>query len=481
MATLPTNRTTGVDAATHVADHNEIHRLHDILDGSTVNTATNTAAIVAEVARATAAEANKTSARINMKIKYGLHADNATDDTALIAAGIATEVAAAVADGTNYRDLFFPPGVYLVSGSLTQGGSTHGNALIPLPVIAATQQKVTLVLSGVADASATYHWLQTATQQSGTVFHTTVSTVVDGTFGEPSIIGGPTFAQGYGGSSGSPLFNNMLIVIDGISLLMPQDPHINGFDFKGMGQANVKTASCLVATGAALISSITYPTAGWQFGLGMPNVDNNDNCNIGIYSAQGMNYGVIASEHTTIVSMRAVYCVAGLVCAGGINTGTPHGMVIFYASCEACSIGVQFNYDTANPTKITIFMMDYEALGAPFGIFWAINDPANNGLGTIYVRDVPTAEMVNGGSQLRIYNEDAASGHKTAPAIPTSTVAFQNPFWRDAFVNIVGGTVTVIAVDGTATGLTSGSFMVPTGKNITLTYSVAPTWNWVCL
>jgi hypothetical protein len=74
------------------------------------------------------------------------------------------------------------------------------------------------------------------------------------------------------------------------------------------------------------------------------------------------------------------------------------------------------------------------------------------------------------------------TGVQTPPAIPASTVALVNPFWRDAAVTVNGGTVTVIAVDGTATGITSGTVVVPAGKNIAITYSVVPTsWNWVLL
>jgi hypothetical protein len=45
-------------------------------------------------------------------------------------------------------------------------------------------------------------------------------------------------------------------------------------------------------------------------------------------------------------------------------------------------------------------------------------------------------------------------------------------------VQIIGGTVSQVAVDGTNTGLVSGFFRVPSGKTITLTYTVAPTWSW---
>lgn len=65
-----------------------------------------------------------------------------------------------------------------------------------------------------------------------------------------------------------------------------------------------------------------------------------------------------------------------------------------------------------------------------------------------------------------------------SPAVPATTVAYTNNFGSDAAVFITGGTVTAIAIGGTATGLTSGSFRVPSGQTITLTYSVAPTWAW---
>lgn len=71
----------------------------------------------------------------------------------------------------------------------------------------------------------------------------------------------------------------------------------------------------------------------------------------------------------------------------------------------------------------------------------------------------------------------------TAPSVPATTVALTNPFPFPVSVWISGGTVTVITVKGvgnpaTNTGLTSGMFRLPQGGQITLTYSVAPTWVW---
>jgi len=69
----------------------------------------------------------------------------------------------------------------------------------------------------------------------------------------------------------------------------------------------------------------------------------------------------------------------------------------------------------------------------------------------------------------------------TAPTVPVSTVVLTNPFQTDCVVYISGGTVTVIAVNGVTTGLTSGTFIVEALKTIAITYSVVPTWVWVAL
>ena len=74
------------------------------------------------------------------------------------------------------------------------------------------------------------------------------------------------------------------------------------------------------------------------------------------------------------------------------------------------------------------------------------------------------------------YNPVGAFGAQ--PAVPATTVAYTNHFGVDATVHVAGGTVSAIAIGGTATGATSGPFRVPSGQTITLTYTVAPTWVW---
>lgn len=59
-------------------------------------------------------------------------------------------------------------------------------------------------------------------------------------------------------------------------------------------------------------------------------------------------------------------------------------------------------------------------------------------------------------------------------SVPASGTAFATKP-TDLTYYVTGGTVTVIAVAGTSTGLTSGTFRVPATQTFTITYSVAPT------
>ncbi len=92
------------------------------------------------------------------------------------------------------------------------------------------------------------------------------------------------------------------------------------------------------------------------------------------------------------------------------------------------------------------------------------------------------------GTSTRIKNNVGFNprGHSvTQPAVPASTVAVTNTTGSDCTVLIAGGTLTVINVGGSATGITAAaaagsvhSVRVPVGQTISITYTVAPTWQW---
>ena len=407
---------------------------------------------------------------------YGVVADNTTDVTAAINAVIAQAVADGIADGTYFARIHFPPGTYVLSSPTTKGGATQGNAQITLPVISTTNRKFVLVLSGTENGSAFAHWEQTTGQRSGVVLRSTLtSQTIDGTWGVPSILGGPTVAQGTG------TFSNMNLVVDGITLMAPHDPTFIAWDLRYVAQVVILSASALanagVAGGAPTLGG-NPPTSDQSIGLRLPNNLNNDCTIIVDFSCEGFYYGCWVGEHLAALRIALIYCQVGIL-VYDIGGASFHGATISNLSVEATPIHIQ-----AINSNGGSFPLNIEGMHTETGTTWNVDDINNNFTGTINWSNIANAApLIRGAANLKIVsnNQMSAPGAKTAPGVPATTVALQNPFWRDCAVSVSGGTVSAIAVAGTATGLTSGTVIVPSGKTITLTYSSAPTWTWVAL
>lgn len=67
------------------------------------------------------------------------------------------------------------------------------------------------------------------------------------------------------------------------------------------------------------------------------------------------------------------------------------------------------------------------------------------------------------------------------PAVPATTVAATNESIYPMWVEVVGGTVTAVTIDGVSVGRTVGMFIVRPGGTISWTGSGAPTWKWFAL
>jgi hypothetical protein len=67
----------------------------------------------------------------------------------------------------------------------------------------------------------------------------------------------------------------------------------------------------------------------------------------------------------------------------------------------------------------------------------------------------------------------------TTPGVPTSNTPVTNATGQPVNVTITGGTMTAVVVNGTTVGVGAGTYQVPSGGTITLTFTVAPTWNWI--
>jgi len=67
----------------------------------------------------------------------------------------------------------------------------------------------------------------------------------------------------------------------------------------------------------------------------------------------------------------------------------------------------------------------------------------------------------------------------TTPVIPASTVLVQNIALQPYYVQIIGGAVSVVTVNGQQVGAGDGTYLVPSGGTIAMTYTAAPSWVWV--
>lgn len=419
---------------------------------------------------------------------YGAVGDGTTDDSTAIKNAVAAAVSAAQSDGSYYAEVRFQAKTYLVN-TPTTGGATNGSAMVPLPVLPVAGQKMTLVLRGVGDASGLYHWNQTTVQKAGTVLRTTYSAgdSLPAT-GEVSVLGGPTPHYGYGYPSG--LFSNMLAVVDAITVVVPQNPRVCGFDFRGVAEMHVKTAAVLAASTSTGAPAIPDPVWGWA--LSPPDIQNNALCDIDNFSVEGHISGLRITEHVKCSSLRAINCFNGIVCDG--SSGFPHANWIGYACVENCKRAVAYATSRA---KLNIACLDIESPTSSTGDH-QINDPGNGGVGTINMfsnaydpNNLNTNILndatlgVNGASGLRVINAELLPGVTTAPTVPATATPLKNPFWRDAAVS-VSGTVTGVKIDGVSTGIAGtiagATVFVPSGKTIELDYSGAtPTWVWTII
>lgn len=80
-------------------------------------------------------------------------------------------------------------------------------------------------------------------------------------------------------------------------------------------------------------------------------------------------------------------------------------------------------------------------------------------------------------------NRDITDGDWAGkPAVPATTVTATNNSGHTAWVEITGGTVTAVKVDGVTIGTrVAGMFLVRPDSTIAWVGSAAPTWQWFLL
>lgn len=67
------------------------------------------------------------------------------------------------------------------------------------------------------------------------------------------------------------------------------------------------------------------------------------------------------------------------------------------------------------------------------------------------------------------------------PAVPATNITVLNTNPNAVSVVISGGTLTAVKVNGVTVGTVAGTYIVPAGQTIAITYTVAPTWVWTAV
>ncbi|HEY5396214.1 MAG TPA: hypothetical protein VIL16_12535 [Trebonia sp.] len=127
----------------------------------------------------------------------------------------------------------------------------------------------------------------------------------------------------------------------------------------------------------------------------------------------------------------------------------------------AALVAKQVNYDPTRGSDGSL-LMKVEGQGNAFGLEWGVQ----------LTPGVRTDTTATNGASL-----DQGAGFST-PSVPASTTPVTNTSPLPATVVISGGTVSNVSVNGVTAGAGDGTYTVPAGQTIAITYSAAPTWTW---
>ncbi len=268
---------------------------------------------------------------------YGATGDGTTDDTTYVQAAI--DAAIAAGGGVVY----FPRGVYKISGALQDTG--RSNAQLLLPRINLTAEQITVELCGEFTPPADISVVGAMTlPDNHSIIKGTLNT---GSGTSPCLLG----AWGPSGSSGD--FSNAHVVLRNLTFRMPSDPVLTAIDLEHT--VCMELDNVIVDTGSYDVAGLAQMTTSTSYGVKLPAINNGAQSVLGTLNILGFYKGIkagehayghnvnvwgcrqavefVAANHPSIFERLGIYhCQRGLVGTGGAHYVDIHQLNIEHAA-----------------------------------------------------------------------------------------------------------------------------------------------------
>jgi hypothetical protein len=493
-ADIVTNGTTTITSATaNWTGHNGEHIMINGASGTTSGPLLTT---ITSGGNGTATLANAASASAT-----GCAAVWGPDDQAAINSAMSALSTYALAN--NYYGELYLSTFYVCASSPTQTSSPavqNSQIPIPYPNVNGQSRKLNVSIKGPSNGGQLQYWESVFPnlQGAGIISMVTAPSTPSGTFGEQSVIGGPSGSSGLTGS-----FANTKVFIDGVTVWTPILTNMYVYDF---GYTSALEWGSFSHQSFAPANNLSGATAAHPYlgdlpgsmvtqlentigvGCRFPLVGNNDDVVGTSFASEGILIGAIVGDHFTCPRVATLYVdVCGRIDLVNGISADGHTVVVNNWSAEAYNGGITCNGGGTGYTQVNI-NLDTEPIGGADPVY-DVNDNGNL-YGVIRIGDNGARTnrrpiILNGAKNLKIINDMLGPGFWSgSPAAPGSTSSQQNTSWREAWITLSATTgITVITVDSQTTGLVSGNgvttaIRVPSGKSYAVTYSGTLTTKW---
>lgn len=182
--------------------------------------------------------------------------------------------------------------------------------------------------------------------------------------------------------------------------------------------------------------------------------------------------------------------IGGAITSSDVGTGSTAIRLIGQSSTHNSFIGTSISgYYATNGTGFSLentnsnTLSDVKVEGTTTGVRFIGSGNVNTSLSdcdlATGVTNAIVGSVANTGNRVINCKGFSAAGLISSPAMIASTGSVTNSYGVPVRVFIYGGTISLIRINGIGAGFTGGAVLLQPGETISLTYSSAPSWNWI--